>query len=81
MVSAVSSVSQVYAVYFRKTPRTSIATERNLEASSLDEAKAKAKAAVDQHFPGGIVIGVMLAKNAPWPVMDANGEYVAPKRS
>lgn len=81
MVSAVSSVSQTYAVYFRTTPRTSIATERNLQASSLDEARAKAKEAVATHFPGGVVIGVMPVQNSPWPVMDANGIWATPPRS
>ena len=80
MVSAVSSVSQTYAVYFRTTPRTSIATVRCVNAGSLDEAKGMAQEGVSRSFPDGRIIGVVLAKDSPWPLMDVSGNLVAPKR-
>ena len=81
MITSIPSVSQVYAVYYRKAPRTSIAFTGCLQASNLESANAQAKAIVSEKYPDGCVLNVMLAKDSAWPLMNANGDYVAPSKS
>jgi len=78
MVSAVSSSSQVYAVHFRHRRHSSLADSRCLEASSIEEAREKAKNAVAEAYPNGCVLLVCPVKKSPWWVKDAQGKYVNP---
>lgn len=80
MVSAVSSVSQTYAVYYRKQPRTSVTYPASVAANSLEDATELARSIVSEKYPGGSVIRVIRDSDSLWPILDVNGNLVAPKR-
>jgi len=80
MVSAVSSTSQVYAVYYRKQQRTSVAFPASVSANCLKDAIDLAQSIVSERYPGGGVIRVILDKDSPLPTLGVNGTLAAPKR-
>lgn len=81
MVSAVSSVAQTYAVYYRQSRNTSLASVASVAANSLEDAEQLSRSIVASRYPEGCVLRVSPAKESPWPVLDANGNLVAPSRS
>lgn len=80
MISPVSSSSQVYAVYFRPSRRSSIGDVRCIQAASLEQANMIANQCVVKQFPDGCVLGVCKAENSAYPLMDAAGNHVAPSK-
>lgn len=80
MISPISSSPQVYAVYFRENRRSSFADVRCIQAASKEQARSIGEEAVAKAFPNGCVIAVCLAKDSPYPIRDANGNWGPPSK-
>lgn len=69
-----TDTSKIYVAFYRTRPRTSIYDRARVVADSLEEATAKARAAVAKRFPDGAVLRVFLATKSPWGAINADGK-------